>query len=360
VVETRRVGAGLVAARIGAALLLGAASVAVLRPFLTPITWAAIVAYVTWPLYRRLRDRSKRPRLAAGLFTCGVALGIGGPVALILAALANDATSIVQAVQEWRGRGSPLPDWITQQPWFEAALERLRALPLADPTRLGEWLARAGGEVSVRLVAIAGGIARNAFKFAVMLVALFTLYVNGERLADAGHRLVPLLFPAAPERFFERIGNTVQGVVFGLLGTALVQGFLAGVGLAVAGVPSVVALSTATALCSFVPAGSSLVTLLAAVWLGVGGRLLAAVLLAAWGLLVVANTDNILRPLLISGRAQIPFLLVFLGVIGGLTSFGLLGLFLGPVLLSVAFTLATEFMRVQGAVGAAEAPAKEA
>jgi predicted PurR-regulated permease PerM len=333
-----------VAARLVAALALGAGSLAVLRPFLTPMAWAAITAYMTWPLYRRLRDRSRRPRLAASLFTATVAIGIGGPVALILAALANDATAIVQAVQRWRELGAPLPPWIAEQEWLMAAVERVRELPMADPARLGEWLTRAGSEISVRLVAIAGGIARNAFKFAVMLVTLFALYVNGERLAEAGHRLVPLLFPAAPERFFERIGNTVQGVVFGLLGTAMAQGVLAGVGLAVAGVPSVVALSTATALCSFVPAGSSLVTLLAALWLGAGGRVFPAILLAAWGLLVVANTDNVLRPLLISGRAQIPFLLVFLGVIGGLTSFGLIGLFLGPVLLSVAFTLASEFV----------------
>jgi len=356
VADARRVSAGLVAARIGAALLLTVASVAVLRPFLTPITWAAIAAYMTWPLYRRLRDRSRRPRLAAGLFTAAVAIGIGGPVALILAALANDATDMVQAVQAWRAQGSPLPGWVAEQPWLEAGLERVRALPLGDPAKVGEWLARAGGELSVRLVAIAGGIARNAFKFAVMLVALFTLYVNGERLAEAGHRIVPLLFPTAPERFFERIGNSVQGVVFGLLGTAMAQGVLAGIGLAVAGVPSVVALATATALCSFIPGASSLVTLLAAAWLGVGGRLLAAALLAAWGILVVANTDNVLRPILISGRAQIPFLLVFLGVIGGLTSFGVLGLFLGPVLLSVAFTLASEFVRGEDVVVPADTP----
>jgi predicted PurR-regulated permease PerM len=308
------------------------------------MTWAAIAAYMTWPLYRRLRDRSRRPKLAAGLFTAAVAIGIGGPVALILAALADDASDMVQAVQTWREQGAPLPGWLAEQPWIDAALERVRALPMADPARLGEWLTRAGSEISVRLLAIAGGIARNAFKFAVMLVTLFTLYVQGEALAAAGHRLVSLLFPAAPARFFERIGDTVQGVVFGLLGTAMAQGVLAGFGLAVAGVPSVVALATATALCSFVPAGSSVVTLLAALWLGLGGRLLAAVLLGAWGLLVVANTDNVLRPILISGRAQIPFLLVFLGVIGGVTSFGLIGLFLGPVLLSVAFTLASEFV----------------
>jgi predicted PurR-regulated permease PerM len=144
----------------------------------------------------------------------------------------------------------------------------------------------------------------------------------------------------------ESIGESVRAVMFGLLGTAIVQGVLAGAGLAVAGVPSPAALGAATALFSFLPGGGSAISLVAAAWLALSGRWLAGLLLAAWALLVVSSMDNLLRPLLISERGRIPFMLVFLGVLGGLAAFGVLGIFIGPVVLSVGFALTTEFSRL--------------
>jgi predicted PurR-regulated permease PerM len=123
----------------------------------------------------------------------------------------------------------------------------------------------------------------------------------------------------------------------------MMLGILAGIGMAVASVPSPVALGTATALTAILPFGGSAVTLFASAWLAANGRWGAAIALAAWGLLVVSSLDNVLRPLLISGRAPIPFVVVFLGILGGLSAFGVIGIFLGPVLLSVAFTLLQQF-----------------
>jgi predicted PurR-regulated permease PerM len=179
------------------------------------------------------------------------------------------------------------------------------------------------------------------------MLALYAFYVNGERLLDFARSLAPLLFPTAPARFLERIGESVHAVVFGLLGTALVQGVLVVVGLAVAGVPSAVSLGTVSALISFVPGGASVISILAAIWIGLHGQTVAAILLVLWALLVVSTIDNVMRPILISGRGRIPFLLVFLGVLGGLASFGLVGLFLGPVLLSVSRTLVEEFAELR-------------
>ena len=153
----------------------------------------------------------------------------------------------------------------------------------------------------------------------------------------------PLLFPAAPERFVESIGESVRAVMFGLTGTAMIQGVLAGIGMAVANVPSPVALGTATALTAILPFGGSAVTLFASAWLAADGRYFAAAALAGVGLLVVSSLSNVLRPLLISGRAPIPFVVVFLGILGGLSAFGVIGIFLGPVLLSVAYGLLTQF-----------------
>ncbi len=341
---------GLGALRSVAALALAALALVVLSPFWRPLAWAAVLAYLTWPIFRRLRARTHRPRLAAIVFTICVALGGGAVVAFLLLTLADEATALVWLFRDWSADGMHLPAWIAEREALVPWIERLRpTLEGADFETLRGWLGGAAGEVSLKLVALARGLARNVFHYVVCMVTLYVFYVNGERIFSIAASLAPLLFPTAPARFLERIGASVRAVVFGLLGTALVQGMLAGSGLAVAGLPSPVALGAATSLLSVVPAGGSAISLLCALWLVFEGRILAAILLALWALLVVSSVDNVLRPLLISGRGGIPFLLVFLGVLGGLAAFGVIGLILGPVVLSVAFSLLAEFSQLYSA-----------
>jgi predicted PurR-regulated permease PerM len=342
VIESRRT-PGVVAARLLGALAIGTATFLVMRPFIVPLLWAAILAFVTWPLYHRLALRTRHRQLAAGLFALLAAFAFGIPVALVLVNLASELSDLALKAIEWQRAGAAPPAWISDHWLGQRALQMLRDSHLLDPERLGETFATAGNAIAGSVVGLAGSIARNVFKFGVMMVGLYGFYVSGERIVELGRRLAPLLFPAAPERFVESIGESVRAVMFGLTGTAIVQGFLAGIGMAVASVPSPVALGTATALTAILPFGGSAVTLFASAWLAANGRWVAAIALAAWGLLVVSSLDNVLRPLLISGRAPIPFVVVFLGILGGLSAFGVIGIFLGPVLLSVAFTLLQQF-----------------
>lgn len=352
---------GIQAARIAGALAIGTATILVLRPFIVPLLWAAILAFITWPIYRRVSEHTKRRELTAALFALAVTLAFGIPVALLLVRLAGELADLGRDAIAWQQAGSPLPAWITEHPLGQRALQLLRNSHLLDPERIGETLTRAGTMVSGSVVALAGGIAKNLFKFIIMMVGLYGFYVSGEYIVELGQRLAPLLFPVAPARFVESIGDSVSAVMFGLTGTAIAQGILAGIGLGVAGVPSPVALGTATALTAILPFGGSAITLGAAVWLASDERYLAAVLLSAWGVLVVSSLDNVLRPILIAGRVPIPFLLIFLGILGGLNSFGVIGIFLGPVLLSVAYTLLKEFARAGSPPGeTAAAPAEQA
>jgi predicted PurR-regulated permease PerM len=342
VIESRRT-PGVVAARLLGAIAIGTATLLVMRPFIVPLLWAAILAFVTWPLYHRLALRTRHRQLAAGTFALLVAFAFGIPVALVLVNLASELSDLAVKGIAWQQTGAAPPAWISDHWLGQRALQMLRDSHLLDPERLGETFATAGNAIAGSVVGLAGSIARNVFKFGVMMVGLYGFYVSGERIVELGRRLAPLLFPVAPERFVESIGESVRAVMFGLTGTAMMQGILAGIGMAVASVPSPVALGTATALTAILPFGGSAVTLFASAWLAANGRWGAAIALAAWGLLVVSSLDNVLRPLLISGRAPIPFVVVFLGILGGLSAFGVIGIFLGPVLLSVAFTLLQQF-----------------
>jgi len=334
---------GLMLARIAGALLLLAGAYLVLRPFLVPMIWAAIGAYVTWPVFARLRTRLARPTLVAALLTGAVLVLIGIPVGWFIVALADQGKELAGLAIDWLHAGAPLPEWLGSNPWVQRQVDSLRAL--AIPTDLTPYLASFGRQLSNTLVALGGSLARNVFAFAITIVGLFSLYVNGEALTQHARRLAAAFFPTTSPRFLEEIGAVVRAVVFGLIGTAIAQGLFAGIGLAIFGVPFPVALGALTAILSFVPGGPVLIWGGASLWLLMSGALGAAAGMALWGLLLVSSLDNVLRPLLISrsGTIPIPFLVVFFGVLGGLTAFGLLGLFLGPVVLSVAFALVAEF-----------------
>jgi predicted PurR-regulated permease PerM len=338
--------AGSVVARVAGGVALLTASLWILQPFLVPIAWAGILAYVTWPLYRFVRHHTRRPRLAAGLFTLATALVVGVPVAWILVALASEATHGITVAREWLAAGAPFPAWIVERPWLAERLARLRAESVVEPTAIADYATRYAAQVSAQLLALAGGLASNAFKFAITITTLFFFYLDGERLLDQAQRLARVVFPQAEGGLLPYIGSVVRAVVFGLLGTALVQGTLAGIGFALFGVPSPVALGALTSAGSFVPLGPVLVWGGATLWLLAGGHLGAALGMAIWGAGLVSTIDNVLRPILISGgETRIPFLLVLFGVLGGLLSFGMLGLFLGPVVLAVAFALVADFAR---------------
>lgn len=336
---------GLTLARVAGALALLTGAYLVLQPFLVPMIWAAIVAYVSWPLFRRVRDWSRFPRLTAGAFTLAFAVGLALPVAWLLVALAEQGTQLIRLAQDWLQAGAPLPAWVTESTWLGPYAESARGYALPDAEALTSYVTRFGRTLSERLVAVAGSAARNVFALAVTLLVLFAFYLEGEQLIAYARRWVHAIFPTSSTRFLEDVGAVVRAVVFGLIGTAIVQGLLQALGLALFGVPSPVALGALTAVLSFVPAGPVLVWAGAAGWLFLAGKLGAAVGMALWGALLVSSVDNVLRPILIgrSGAMKIPFLLVFFGVLGGLAAFGLLGLFLGPVLLSVTFALVADF-----------------
>ena len=334
---------GLLLARIAGVLVLSGAAYLVLRPFLVPMVWAAIGAYVTWPLYSRLRDRIGRPVLVAALLTLSVTVLIGIPIGWFIVALADQGTALARLAIDWLQAGAPLPEWLGSSPWVQRIMQALDSF--AMPTDLTPYLASIGGRVSNGLVSLAGGLARNVFAFAVAMLGLFALYVDGEALTRHARRILAAFFPSTSPQFLEDVGGVVRAVVFGLIGTAIVQGLFAGIGLALFGVPFPVPLGALTAILSFVPAGPVLVWGGASLWLLMTGFTGAAAGMAIWGLVMVSSLDNVLRPLLISrsGTIRIPFLVVVFGVLGGLAAFGLLGLFLGPVVLSVAFALIAEF-----------------
>jgi predicted PurR-regulated permease PerM len=178
---------------------------------------------------------------------------------------------------------------------------------------------------------------------AISVFIAFFFFLHGEALASRLQVALERLAGGRAAYLLGIVRGTVTGVIYGILGTGLAQGVLAAIGFAIAGVPGAVLLGVATFFLSVVPVGPPLVWGGAAIWLFQSGEAGWAAFVAAWGFFLVSTVDNVIKPFIISRGASLPFAIVFLGVLGGVLGFGVIGAFLGPTLLAVGYRLATEW-----------------
>jgi predicted PurR-regulated permease PerM len=329
-------------------MLLGGVAVGclvVLYPFLSALLWAGILAYTTWPVYRQVRRRLGLGRsAAAGVMVAITAIVVVLPLALAAPSGAGDVAQIEQAVQRALAAGLPgAPPWVY-------------GLPMVGPTLGGLWDAWAvdlsgmvaffrpyfgiAAQFGLQLLL---GLANGVLLFLLALFVAFFVYASGDSLAQRITQIVHRIAGPQAERLIAVTGATVRGVVYGILGTAVVQGALTALGLWACGVPRAALLGVIAGGLAVLPIGPPFVWIPAGLWLIGSGSLVYGVGLLIYGVVVIGGADTLVRPYFIARGAQLPFLLTMLGVLGGAMTFGLLGVFLGPVLLGVGFALVTEW-----------------
>ena len=342
---------GLMLARIGVVVLLSAVPLLTLESFLRPIAWAGIVAFVSFGFYRRLRDWIGWPHTTAVFFTFLMLLVLGVPLGLVLALLSEQAVTLLQSIQGWINQGAALPSWLVDNRFIGPAIEKLRHDPSVGLAQIGPTLAQYGQAISNEVFTIASGVVGNLVSFMMGVITLYVFYIDGQAIVAAARSLMAYVFPSRPPEFVDHIGEVVRAVVFGIVGTAILEGVAAGIGFAICNVPYPVLLGAATTVVSFVPGGQFLIWASASAWLFLDGQTAYGFGMLVWGTVVIGSLDNFARPVLIrwSGSADIPFLLIMFGVLGGLASFGLIGLLLGPVILSVSFTLIRDLAHPEAA-----------
>lgn len=331
------------ARRICAVLFLGLVfglTLWVLSPFFSALAWSAILAYMTWPLFRRLRSRlAGRETLAALLMSIFVVLALLTPLVWVMFAVADDVAAAAKALQRIATNGlPPLPLAVSGWPggeWFAARYAEIQK----DPAWLRTSTEALGLTEFSTWGALVGGVGRNIAKFALAVFALFFLYRHGALVLSQFRQLSVEWLGTSARAYMEAVGVTVRAVVFGIVLTAIAQGCLAGLGYWVAGTGSPALWGAVTALVSLIPFVGPVVWITLSLALLASSQTHAAIGLFLWGAFVVSWVDNLIRPLAISGPTRIPFLLVFLGVLGGISSFGLIGLFLGPALIAVSLAI---------------------
>ena len=325
------------------AVVLGYALFLIFTPFVGPMAWAGFFAFLLYPFNIRLRRRFSSKGTAAGILTALAPITILLP----LSALSIDFVAQISALLQKLQRAAAQLDIkslsdLRQFPWIARANVWLEVHTQVSAEQIQSWLISGTREVLQRAASMGGGFFLGAlgslFGFAIMLFLLFFFLRDGDAMLARGRRLIPL-DEVRKERLFRQLSGVTRAIVIGTSVTALMQGVLVGIGFTIAGLPSPVVFGVLAALLSMLPiGGTAFVWGPAVVWLFFDGRWGFGIFMLAWGILL-GGLDNVLRPLLISGRARISALAVFIGVLGGIPAFGSIGIIVGPVVLSLALAL---------------------
>jgi predicted PurR-regulated permease PerM len=335
-----------------AALLLYAALVALalwlIRAFIPSIVWALVIAILVWPVLQRVsapRQSHLRATVIALALTTVVGLFIVLPIVGIFAQLAHETHHLMNWFSDIEQNGIAMPDFVQQLPfgkqlseWWQANLARpLQESPAMQQLR-NSHVATAGRHFGTLAV-------RGIVHFGFMLITLFVVLRTGPQMSEHLVKIVRRVFGADGAHLATRMTSAVRGTVTGLVVVGLGEGALIGVAYFAAGMPNAAELGLVTAIAAMVPFCAPIVFCIAGLWLVAHGMVVGAVAVVVIGFVVVFVAEHFVRPSLIGGATRLPFLLVLFGILGGAETFGLVGLFIGPALMTVLIVLWHEALR---------------
>lgn len=316
----------------------------VATPFLKPFAWAGVLAYASWPVAERIRHWCKgRDTLAASLATLLAAFTLFLPLLWLVWLAQQELSNTYHALQAFLASPPPVPETLRHLPWLGDWLVQQQANLLANPQGMSSavkaWLSSHTSELAM----LAGGVGKNLAKLVFVVVVLFFFYRDGTRIVHELRHVLARFIGSQVHDYLHAAATTTRAVVYGILLTALVQGVAAGLGYWVAGLASPVVFGVLTAILALIPFGTPLAWGTAGLWLLLQGQTAEAIGVWIWGAAVVSQLDNVLRPLFISSVSPIPFLFVLVGVLGGFLAFGLVGLFIGPIVLAIVWAVWREW-----------------
>jgi predicted PurR-regulated permease PerM len=318
----------------------------VLRLFALAILWAAILCFVTWPLRELLlKWLHGRRNLAAGLMTVVLLLGLFIPFLVVGLTFTDSIRSGLQWLETHKDTSLlPPPAWVQRIPLAGEKISEYwsNLAEGAEPavSRLMPWFQEAGLWLLKHSIDLAQGV----FNLAMSVLIAFFLYRDGEGVIANLREGFQMISGTYSQHLIDVVKTTVQSVVYGTIGTALAQGVVAGIGFAIAGVPSPMLLALFVFFLGFIPFGTPIVWIIASVWLFAEGHTGWGIFMVVYGLLCISAIDNLIKPYIISRGSKLSFIITFIGVLGGIATFGFIGVFLGPTLLAAGYSLTHEIL----------------
>ena len=336
--------------RVAGATLVVVGIYLVLRPFLSALLVAGVLAIATWPMYERLRSRLRgRSTWSALVMLLLILVVVIVPIALLAEAAGDQLPALAASIRSWSAEGVHIPEQLRSIPVIgEGAYETLTSL-LTDRTQLSAVLQRAlepAGKLSLAFVRLLGD---GLLQLLLVAFIVFFYYRDGHRIAQLTRRVSHRLSGEMSDEVLSIVVGTTRSVFISIVGTAAAQGLAAYIGFLIAGVPGAFLLAVGTFLLSVVPMGPVILWGAAAVWLYTQGEIGWAIFMVIWGGAVISSIDNFLKPLLIARGSTLSLALIFLGVLGGVLAFGFIGVILGPVLLALGIALGRAWITTQSA-----------
>ena len=321
----------------------------VLKYFIVPVLWAAIIAYITWPLYHSVQKLcGPRPTLSATLMISMVVLVVGIPLTFAIFMLQHEGRNLFYELQKQVFSGHlDVPQFIRDLPIIGKEVTRTLKEINTDPNSI---IQNVSGWFQSHLNygrLVLSEISKNIFKLCFAVMSLFFFYRDGQTILNQVSKALEMVIGPRIHHYLDTISETTRAVVYGVGLTAIAQALLAGLSYFVAGVPNPMVLTIVTFIFALIPFGPPVAYSAVSLWLFSQGQTIEAIGVMVWGVCVVSTADNVIRPLVISGATQIPFLLIMFGVLGGLASFGMVGLFVGPVILAVLLAIWREWLHEQ-------------
>jgi predicted PurR-regulated permease PerM len=336
-------------AAVSLLLLVLGGCLLVLRPFVSALLWAFIISFATWPVFSwfELKFQGRRG-LAAMTTTLLIAMVVVVPLVLLGSSLTDDIGRAIDWGRTVADEGPPDPPLLLQdiplvgsylyQYWADFAHDGARLMSEATKyfVPAGEWVLTG-----------AKTLGQGTLQVLLSLFIAYFFYRDGSQGMEHLNSMAVRLWGDRSLRLIGIAGATMKGVIYGIIGTGIVQALLTAFALWLCGIPGVLLFGIATFFLSLIPVGAPLVWLPASLWLFYSGRTGWAIFLLVWGGVVVSSADNIIKPYFISRGSDLPFILVFLGALGGVIAFGFLGIFLGPTLLAVGYNVIRDWAWIE-------------
>lgn len=328
-------------AQFTALFILLAGSFLVLQPFLAATLLAAAGCVSTWPIYLWLLRKMKgKANVAAFTMTLSLVFVVILPLALVAYNLADNVAVFYDGLKQSIDSGPPAPPvWLKKIPLIGGFATEYWHQIVTSEQEMNAFMQRLLEPIRKILMAAGILLGEGVMEMSLAAFVSFFFYRDGTALVRFLKLAMENLVGNHAQNVLGIISNTVRGVMYGLLGTALAQGVVSTIGFTIAGVPAPLLLGVLTALFSLLPIGPPLIWAGAAIWLFSQGNVGWGIFMLLWGALLISSVDNVVKPLLISQGSNLPFLLGLFGVLGGVFAFGFVGVFIGPTLLAVGFSL---------------------
>lgn len=317
--------------------------------FAIPILTAFIIAIITWPAYKRLLDYlDQKRKTAATIATLAAILFLVTPLGLLASYAIKEVIAFLAWAVKANALGVTAPDWFASIPYAGSWLIEKWNEHLSDPGMIGQVTQVFGsqniGSVYRNVIATSGSILHILLTLTFILITLFFLYKDGDSIIKQLDKAGEYFYPKRWNRYSRVVPLAIRSTVLGMGVIAIAEGVVLGVAYWIAGVPSPIILGIVTGIMALIPGGAPLSFTLVSLYLVATGNSTAGLLLFMWGAFELFMVDKFIRPRLVGGPMQLPFLPTFFGLVGGVKTMGFLGLFIGPALMVILVMLWREFI----------------